>query len=261
MDDLYLTLPSNTGDFAQNTLSSFEVKLPYRMELDGDWQLGLCEIQYPHSWDSIKGGQTVETQDNWILISLKTKKPNKERLIAISIPTGFYSGIVDFIGVINNTVAERKDEIVLKDVFKLFYDPVFKRVKLKLDNDIVKGVILGQTIQYMLGFGVDKMITFRDSVTVAKYPPDITSGFNTLYVYCDLIQPQIVGNVLAPLLRTVPISGDYGSTCNKVFLSPHYLPLRKKSFDTVEIAIRDDTDHPVEFMFGKVIVKLHLKRK
>ena len=133
-------------------------------------------------------------------------------------------------------------------------------MRVKLNPKYVKGVILGQTIQYMLGFGIDKTITFTDSVTVAKYPPDILSGFTTLYVYCDLIQPQIVGNVLAPLLRTVPISGDYGSTCNKVFLAPHYLPLRKKSFDTVEIAIRDDTDHPVQFMFGKVIVKLHLKR-
>ena len=234
--------------------------MPYRMELDGEWQLGLCEIQYPHSWDTLKGGGNMDSQDNWILISVKTKK-GKERIIAISIPTGFYSGIVDFIDVINNTVADWKDEIVLKDVFKLFYDPVFKRVKLKLDDDIVKGVILGQTIQYMLGFGIDKTYAFTKSVTVAKYPPDITSGFNTLYVYCDLIQPQIVGNVLAPLLRTVPLSGEYGSTTNKVFLAPHYLPLRSKSFDSVEIAIRDDTDQPVQFMFGKIIVKVHLKRK
>ena len=115
--------------------------------------------------------------------------------------------------VINEAVANWKKETqFLKDAFKLFYDPVFKRVRIKLDPDIVKGVILGQTIQYMLGFGIDKTYAFSESVTVAKYPPDITSGFNTLYVYCDLIQPQIVGNVLAPLLRTVPLTGEVQQT-------------------------------------------------
>ena len=39
---------------------------------------------------------------------------------------------------------------------------------------------------------------------------NMTHGFDTLYVYTDIVESRIVGDTLAPLLRAVPISGLHG---------------------------------------------------
>ena len=44
-------------------------------------------------------------------------------------------------------------------------------------------------------------------------------------------------------------------------MTPQYVPVSKKEFNTVEIDIRDDTGRPVPFEFGKVITTLHFRSK
>ena len=39
---------------------------------------------------------------------------------------------------------------------------------------------------------------------------DLEYGFHDLFVYCDLIQSQYVGDALVPLLRIVPVEGEVG---------------------------------------------------
>lgn len=38
------------------------------------------------------------------------------------------------------------------------------------------------------------------------------------------------------------------------------MKLRTKTFDSVEIQIKSDTGEPVAFRFGKVILKVHLRK-
>ena len=275
MENFYLTLPSNTRDFDSNTTAEFRVRLPNPLELDGDWEVGLVEIQYPFSWNNLKGGHSIDTQDNWILVTFTEKFPVfKNGMIAVKIPPGYYGNIESMINAIEKALAawtipgdkstenpSIRSEISLTKLVQLSYDTTYQKTKLKLDTTAIKGVVLGSTLQYMLGFGGEWSHSFNKSLVYSTYPPDLTAGFNTLFVYCNIIQPQIVGNTLAPLLRTVPISGSFGSSVSSVFLSPHYIPLRNKSFETVEISIKDDQNHPIEFNFGKVILKLHFKKK
>ena len=51
----YLTLPSNSSmtTFPDNTVANFRVKLPQALDLPGRWEVGLTEIQYPHSWCNV----------------------------------------------------------------------------------------------------------------------------------------------------------------------------------------------------------------
>ena len=52
----YLTLPSNSSMdyFPDNTLTHFTTRLPQMMDLVGSQEIGLTEIQYPHSCYNIK---------------------------------------------------------------------------------------------------------------------------------------------------------------------------------------------------------------
>ena len=54
---------------------------------------------------------------------------------------------------------------------------------------------------------------------------NMTQGFDTLYVYTDIVESRIVGDTLAPLLRALPISGRHGDRVSDRFTNVHYVPL------------------------------------
>lgn len=79
-DDFYITLPSNSSlkHFPDNTLSSFKVLLPRRINLSSeyDWEVGLSEIQYPLSLKAVSANGFIiiglpveydeeETESSW----------------------------------------------------------------------------------------------------------------------------------------------------------------------------------------------------
>lgn len=85
-----------------------------------------------------------------------------------------------------------------------------------------------------------------------------------MFVYCDLVEPRIVGDVYAPLLRVIQAcptrKAIHGETEIKILSPPHYLPLMITNFRTIEINIRDHTGEAVPFAYGTLTVTLHFKR-
>ena len=55
MSDFYLTLPSNSSmDYNKaNTLANFTTWLSNTIDLTGDWEVGLVDIQHPHNWYNV----------------------------------------------------------------------------------------------------------------------------------------------------------------------------------------------------------------
>ncbi|KAJ8019800.1 hypothetical protein HOLleu_41539 [Holothuria leucospilota] len=82
-----------------------------------------------------------------------------------------------------------------------------------------------------------------------------------LNILKDIIESQVVGHVKAPLLKTVPVHGDFGDTNNIEYQNPHYYSLLQSVIDTIEIDIRDDTGKKVSVERWRVIVKLHFRQK
>src|SRR6266496_859793 len=51
MDNFYMTLPSNVkSSIYTNTVANYRTKLAHRLELEGDWEVGLSTISYTNSW-------------------------------------------------------------------------------------------------------------------------------------------------------------------------------------------------------------------
>ena len=69
-----------------------------------------------------------------------------------------------------------------------------------------------------------------------------------------------MGDIKAPLLRVVDAAVNCGDLIHRLYMTPQYVPVSRKEFNTVEIVIRDDTERPVPFEFGKVVATLHLRR-
>jgi len=81
-------------------------------------------------------------------------------------------------------------------------------------------------------------------------------------VYVDIIEKQYFGDVMAPIIRTVTPTGNTGDLISTDYESLHYVNLKKTSFSSININIRDSQGNLIQFnnLFGKVIVKLHFKK-
>ena len=86
-------------------------------------------------------------------------------------------------------------------------------------------------------------------------------GITSIFVYCDIVQPQIVGDTSVPLLRTIPVGEKSGALITKTFTNIQYVPVQKKSFEDVEILLRSDTGDAVPFERGKVIATLYFRKR
>jgi hypothetical protein len=89
---------------------------------------------------------------------------------------------------------------------------------------------------------------------------DIHRGCHTLFVYCSIVQDSIVGDVRAPLLRAVTARGKSGATTHETFTRPLYVPLKRNSFDTIDVSIKSEDGTFVPFAYGNSYVTLHFRR-
>ena len=242
--DFYLTLPSNTNGESNKT-NSYRVNLPIQFSLQGEWEVALSEIFYPNSWRNIKNDEG----------SYNLEGMNVPAVIAM-IPNKNYSSVNELASALNEATAH------LERV-EFFYKDSINRFAVKRKGD--PGVIckLSSRLQYILGFDTTEVLTGeRDELLkIAEYPPDLRAGFTSIFVYCNLVAPQVVGDSSAQVLRVVNIkNGEFGENVEKEFTNPHYVPLLTKDFSSVEINIKDDGGNLVAFEYGKVIVKLHFRR-
>jgi len=66
---------------------------------------------------------------------------------------------------------------------------------------------------------------------------------------------------MVPLLHIVDIQGKHVDIICKTYDAPHYIPVLLKDIVQIEINLKTDMNELFSFMFGKVIVKLHVRRK
>jgi hypothetical protein len=69
-------------------------------------------------------------------------------------------------------------------------------------------------------------------------------------VYCDVATYSAIGDARTPLLRVCNVSSEHGRTVRFVYDRPHYVPLERREFDTIEIFIHNEDGKPMPFEFG-----------
>ena len=218
----YLTLPSNSSMeyFPGNTVANFKVKLAESIQLTGDWEVALSKFNYPHTWSTLREGN--------------------HQTFVYNIGTG-----LDEVGIIRGTHYNNITGLV-KDLngcmtkegqakIKLTYS----KSTLKVTVDVKKGAYIWLTGDIATALGLDQD-TVINKKTASPYVADINAGFSSIYLYSNVVDAQFVGDVKVPLLRIVNTEGKYGQNVNVSFRNLQYMPVKVRSFTTVEIDIKDD---------------------
>ena len=142
---------------------------------------------------------------------------------------------------------------------KFHYDSGLQRFRLKMDTNFVRAVHLTDQLAYILGF-VDAQLP--EAHTTARYMPDMTGGVASFYVYApDLIEPVIIGNVAAPVLRIVNLRGRADDDIiEECYVAIQYHRLIMKEVSDIQIEIRTPTGALMPFQYGVCTLTLHFKK-
>nr|CAD2199000.1 unnamed protein product [Meloidogyne enterolobii] len=223
---------------------------------------------HPSSWKSFFGLGGVSSEDktkNKELPGQKEKEePHKEKLTIrvddsdpnvkkmhfakYDYPPEYLKMLLSFS---NIQLADPKYQWV-----SVHFDKLHKRFHVFLQGN-VQYIQISRQLAYTLGFDSEKV----HSGQVAKYMPDISGGVRQFLVYAPrLVENSIIGNVTAPLLRVVNLTGKPGDSISEVYMTEHQHRILGKRHPDITIEIRTLAGKLVKFHWGTCILTLHFQR-
>jgi hypothetical protein len=236
--------------YPDNTLSTFTTRLPNAIDLRGDWEVGLVEIQYPHNWYNVPSN--VEGRTFTIRSSTANNPQGPLGEFDFVISAGYYSSIAKLLEMIQREANEALNVTGLQ--MRLDYNAITRKIFVQPSRWIL---MVPDPIQKLLGMTTDVL----DSSNITAMEVIDLHPIDSLYVYCDVIEPRIVGDSQVPLMRIVPVEGSHAELVTRIYENVHYVRLQQKRFQTVEINIRDRTGNKVPFERGTLNVTLHFRQR
>jgi len=270
-DDFYVicTSDSSMNFFPENTLANFTQKLNTPRQLVGEYEVGLCEVQFPHSWHNVR-----KSYNHFHMRLRMENNSDDTRGKVISdvkyVEPGRYKSVEDVFEAIKKAVTDEDGIVWLHDI-EMRYDSVKHRTtfntmgKKKDENGNTipsrRSMKLGPDLAAILGFSSGGIIK-ADRIITSPFASLPIGGFFNIFIYCDVIAPIAIGDVDAPCLRVLPAQSKADNVIiAKSFSTVYYYPVAKKVINTINIKIADSSGILIGFDYGKVVAQLHFRRR
>ena len=230
---VYLLSNNSTTHFPSNCSNSFTVKLNKSISFQNhaDWELAMTEIIYPSTICSLNGER---------LIILKNNVQHK----VIHYPSVQCVSLQELVHQLNGSNSEYYK-------FSLEHQRV-----LKLTVRAPYTVVLDQALSDILCLDYT-VVPHHVSPIWSGDTPSLTRNVDYLYVYTNIGQYVLVGDVQVPLLRYFPFNSSTASMKSKVFAKRLYVGLSQSYIEHIEVSIRDGAGELVPF-FGHTPTQLTL---
>lgn len=243
-DHFFVTLPSDSSAkyYPDNTVARFVTKLPETIRLQGQYEMALAEIIYPHTWYNVN-----MTDSCWIA------GVTKDAMQKAYLPAGYYEDGVALVEALGQGFAQ--------DIgAKFSFNRTTGRFSLNFRSTGPFTFQMSDDLQKLMGFE-DLPLNEKSFGAIGQRDFEANRGLNLMYVYCDVATHSIVGDTKTPLLRVCNVTGKHGDFVRHTYVQPHYVPVGRHDFDAIEIAIYNDMGKPMPFQYGKSVVTLHFRRK
>ena len=300
VEEFIVTLPSNASvtTYPNNHASSYTIALPKTLSLDGDFEVAVGDLQYPHNWTNFSEEYIVfareePVKENWhgvttvkgyyeqgletsmqdaiqkktIKVNLnkdvKTRECREYLYYVIAIPKGYYADAGD----IAKIIVSKFTDLTKSDNLNLDYTYNEKSNTLKFSSSNITWLRIlskNENLCRIFGFGkptkLDSLYIWDPLAEPTSKP--LLDDFSTIYLYTDVIKYQIVGDTQAPLMGTLPVEGKYGEQDYWSFNTTYYMPVNKTSISSIEVRLCTETGELVAFEPGSTTVcKLHFRRQ
>ena len=224
-EGFYITLPNEKSSkdfFPENNPSEYTSRLPRWIQLNGEWEIGLHSIAYTQ-WN------IVRHLDEPISFTYADKGNSYNEKCGRM--KKYHTTIYEYITSINKALKEAPHVTDNEIRFKLELNG---KVTITLSPGYK--VYLRREQAIVLGF-----MAFEDSAEVKEIAKTETGSHEAnlhretnIYVYCDIVQPQIVGDKTVPLIGIVPRQKTT-ETYETLYAveNMHYISIQTKSFQKI----------------------------
>src|ERR1700733_14247240 len=126
MAHFYISLPSNSSMhyYPNNTVTRYTTRLENGISLSGDWEVGLVEIQYQHTWFNLEKGEGQILY----LQSVDSVKRSGQFNNLLRLTPGYYDSPIDLLHAINDQIEETIIMHELKVFSRFQYNAITKRI-------------------------------------------------------------------------------------------------------------------------------------
>jgi len=222
------------------------------------YQVMVCPLEYGFGNIQIKAPSNTS---NGIAKSLDT--------FVLEIPIAKYSSPKAVVEVLNKVIANKVEELKqqnsprLGKLLEIGFDSPQNKFYLKPQYVLVDIIYYKHDeVCRILGFSTPakryEKLEIRSTLSLPLSPE--LNIVNSLYIYTDVIENDLVGDSLVPLLRTVDISGEPGEARHEIFTRCYYKRVNRSNIPSIEIQINSETGKVVKFESGHVICVLHFRK-
>ena len=151
-------------------------------------------------------------------------------------------------------------------------DPVTRKLSVKFNGSIEEeGLIIlpkSSDLKNILGTSVIidcQQDTSRGAVgveskstntvkQVGQWPVDLNAGSHTMFLYCDLVQNETLGDTQTALLRSIPLNSiahSIGSVNHKSFTNLQWKPIVKSHLQSITLSLANELGQKKPFLSGR----------
>jgi hypothetical protein len=254
--------------FPDNTVAQYTTKLPHPICIDGDYEVALTELIYPMDFHNFVPKDKYSLRYPPDTMPIWDTRLSSHNLVNWELKSGYFEHVNELVDYLN------KD---LLKAFKTLYSGEFirhpRKTFFRIENECMR-------------FNVPALLELESTPSVAEVYfnaadaglsknlirqlkigkkeafklSDPYSENRLMYVYSDIVSPNMVGDVQTPLLRVVALKGNRGDMISEVFHNPYYVPVARRGFDTIEININTELGEPMPFGSGKSVAVLHFRK-
>ena len=273
-DHFYITLPSDSSVHmhGEQGPSNYITELAKNLQLKSDnWEAGLAELTYTKTWPNVTGCKATVLHQRR---GLHTKRA------VIDIPIQQMSHGVELTDKLQQMINDALGTEGQKQNITVRFDNETKKAAFTFESGF--GLELNKALANILGFGDQTRVTIGNFIVVCTSEVsqdgihslfscesvwsvqaiNLNANFPNLFVYTDIIEHQLVGDSYSPLLRTVSVTDDDVShNVTVTFHDIHYCNVQRSNINNIHIRLCDHYGTDISFRSGRVIAKLHFRRR
>ena len=261
-EEFFLVLPSNASPilYPDNKVSAYTVLLPHPIDLGSNWLVTLSEISYTKSWFNVQESKIGMLYVDGIGDEVV------DHTYQLTLPGGYYHSPEDFVKTINRKMKEWESNDGVTSAPEYVVEDRKIKIRLTLEGVTAEGEAKLPSWDTKRKFTASFEPQIEEVLGIANLPAQrpihLNQGWGNLYVYSDIVEESIVGDITAPLLRVIgtDTQAPFGTQITVSFDDEQYRRVSRHSFQEISIYLANDQGKRPHFHFGRVTVTLKFKR-
>lgn len=264
--DLESKVDRNRPVQIDNSISSFTTHLNDEIIFNDNDDIGLVSLTFQKNWYTFDQDQNVEMRCD---PDADVAKPDKLPFI----PLGFYKNVDDVLKLLVKIFEDVYKPLGYETVPSLRFDERTQKIAIKpaLWKKSFALPVFDKELAQFLGFSSFDEYRFLEQLNVWKKMKNETGSFEVfapevidltvnrpcLYLYCNLVQPNLVANRRLRLLQRISVPNvEFGSVVNITFDEIQYKKAVAGRHRLVHIDLCDHTGRIVRFRAGRLSLTL-----